>query len=273
MRRLGYEGPLLQVDALEWEGGSAHARHAEVVAETPIVLVYNHVPHVVMMATPEDLEDFALGFSITEELIASPSELHSITIERFSQGIEIKVGIAPERGNAAAERARKLSGRTGCGICGASDIASVLKTVHPVPAGTPVGPAVIHQALDELARHQRLNQAAGAVHAAGWAALDGSIVVAREDVGRHNALDKLVGAALARGVSPADGFVVVTSRASFEMVQKTTVLGAPILAAISGPTGLAIQVAEAAGLTLVGFARKGRLTVYSHPERIVPDSS
>ncbi|MGE0442851.1 MAG: formate dehydrogenase accessory sulfurtransferase FdhD [Gemmatimonadales bacterium] len=270
LRRLGYAGPLLDVETRRWEGGAAESRQEQVVEETPVVVVYNRVPHVVMMATPTDLEDFVLGFSLTEELIRSPADLLAVTVERYSQGIEIQAAVAPECDAVIAGRARRLSGRTGCGICGSDSIEAVLKTVHRVPAGQPVAPAAIERALDNLVGRQELNRAAGAVHAAGWAALDGTIVESREDVGRHNALDKLVGAVVRAGHRTEDAFVVVTSRASFEMVQKATVLGAPLLAAISGPTGLAVRLAEEAGLTLVGFARRGRLTVYAHPERVHP---
>ena len=269
LRRLGHTGPLLEVEAVEWRDGLEAPTTGSVVEETPVVLVYNHVPHVVMMATPEDLEDFALGFSITEELVASPDELLGVTVERMSRGIEVKVSISDERAKEIESRARRLSGRTGCGICGANDLEGVLKTLHQVAPGQPVEPGVIHRALDTLTEHQRLNRESGAVHAAGWATLDGTIAFAREDVGRHNALDKLVGAALMQNVNPGEGFVVVTSRASFEMVQKASVLGSPILAAISGPTALAVRVARESGMTLVGFARKDRLTVYTHPHRVV----
>lgn len=147
---------------------------------------------------------------------------------------------------------------------------AVLKQLHHVEDEVSISPEAIRGALDSLVSHQTLNAAAGAVHAAGWAGLDGTIQVAREDVGRHNALDKLIGALLKRGTDPKSGFVVVTSRASFEMVQKTTVLGAPLMAAVSGPTGLAVRVAQQAGLTLVGFARDGHHTVYTHPQRLAP---
>ena len=268
LNRLGYAGPLLEVEARQWHEGDSDARIDSVVEETPVVIVYNRVPHVVMMATPQDLEDFVLGFSLTEELIRTPADLIDVRVERFSQGIEIHATISTDCEAVVASRTRKLTGRTGCGICGSDSIAGVLKTIHPVHDGPPVDPAVIAKALDALAARQDLNHAAGAVHAAGWATRDGEVELSREDVGRHNALDKLIGAALRQGIDPASGFVVVTSRASFEMVQKATVLGAPILAAISGPTGLAVRVAHQAGLTLVGFARKGRLTVYTRPERV-----
>jgi FdhD protein len=147
----------------------------------------------------------------------------------------------------------------------------VLKQLHPVSDSVTIQPKAIRAALGSLVSHQQLNAAAGAVHAAGWSNLKGEIQLVREDVGRHNALDKLIGALLKRGTDPKTGFVVVTSRASFEMVQKTTVLGAPLMAAISGPTGLAVRVAQQAGLTLVGFARKGGHTVYTHSHRLAAD--
>lgn len=266
--RLGYAKPLLEHQAERWDGGKREARVEQVAEETPVALIYNGQPHVVMMATPADLEDFALGFSITEELINSPKDLLETELVRYSQGIEIQATVSPECDATIAARTRRLTGRTGCGICGAESFSAVMKQLHPVNAKVTIRAAALHAALDSLAVQQRLNAAAGAVHAAGWARLDGTVDLVREDVGRHNALDKLIGAALKAGVDPTSGFVVVTSRASFEMVQKTTVLGAPLLVAISGPTGLALRVAQQSGLTLVGFARPGHHTVYTHPERV-----
>jgi formate dehydrogenase accessory protein FdhD len=266
--RLGYAKPLLELRAQRFEDGASGERTEQVVEETPVALVYNGIPHVVMMATPLDLEDFALGFSITEELIRTPADLESVAVVRYSRGIEIQAAVSRECEETIASRSRRLTGRTGCGICGADSIAAVLKELRPVGSSAPVAPDAINRAFESLLAHQTLNAASGAVHAAGWSSLDGTIELAREDVGRHNALDKLIGALLKRGVDPLAGFVVVTSRASFEMVQKATVLGAPLLAAISGPTGLAVRVAQQAGLTLVGFVRGGRLTVYTHPDRV-----
>jgi len=266
--RLGYAEALLRVDTRQWHAGSFEERTEQVVEETPVVIVYNAIPHVVMMATPRDLEDFGLGFSVTEELIRSPADLQRIEIVKYSQGIEVQATVSTECEAVIASRARRLSGRTGCGICGSDSIEGVLKTLHPVAPGVVVSTGAIERAFQSLVDHQQLNASAGAVHAAGWASLEGEILVAREDVGRHNALDKLIGALLRAGVTPEEGFVVVTSRASFEMAQKATVFGARLLAAISGPTGLAVRVAEQAGLTLVGFARQGRMTVYTHPERV-----
>jgi len=268
LRRLGYADTLLPIAARHWHDGAFEERTEQVVEETPVVIVYNNIPHVVMMATPRDLEDFAMGFSVTEELVRSPADLGRIDIVKYSQGIEVQAEVTADCEAVIATRTRRLTGRTGCGICGSDSIEGVLKTLHAVPAGVVVPAPAIERALQSLIDHQQLNAATGTVHAAGWAALDGSIVVAREDVGRHNALDKLIGALLRTGVKPEDGFVVVTSRASFEMAQKATVFGARVLAAISGPTGLAVRVAQQAGLTLVGFARRGRMTVYTHPQRV-----
>jgi FdhD protein len=266
--RLGYASPLLEVPARRWEARRARDGTEQVVEETPVAIVYNGIPHVVMMATPLDLEDFALGFSITEELIRSPADLQSLQVVRYGQGIEIQATVSPECEATIASRNRRLTGRTGCGICGVDSIEGVLKQLHPVTSSATVTPAAVENACRTLVGHQTLNSATGAVHAAGWASLEGEVQLAREDVGRHNALDKLIGAMLARGVDPQSGLLVVTSRASFEMVQKATVFGASLLAAISGPTGLAVRIAEHAGLTLVGFARPGRLTVYTHSARV-----
>ncbi|HET8834189.1 MAG TPA: formate dehydrogenase accessory sulfurtransferase FdhD [Gemmatimonadales bacterium] len=267
--RLGYAQPLLELPARRWDDGAVSERVETIAEETPVALVYNGIPHAVMMATPQDLEDFALGFSLTEELIASPADLQRVECVRYSQGIEVQILVAPEREAEIAARTRRLTGRTGCGICGADSVASVLKTLHPVAAATTIRESAVRAAMSALTAHQTLNAAAGAVHAAGWANLEGSVELVREDVGRHNALDKLIGALLRRGTDPASGFVLVTSRASFEMVQKTTRFGAALMAAVSGPTGLAVRIAQQAGLTLVGFARGSRLTVYTHPERLV----
>jgi len=266
--RLGYADALLRVPARQWKDGAFEARTEQVVEETPVVIVYNNIPHVVMMATPRDLEDFAVGFSVTEELIRSPADLEAIQIVKYSQGIELQTTVAQECEAVIASRTRRLTGRTGCGICGSDSIEAVLKTLHQVRPGPVVPARAIERALQSLTEHQDLNAASGAVHAAAWASTAGEILHAREDVGRHNALDKLIGALLRAGEKPETGFMVVTSRASFEMAQKATVFGAGLLAAISGPTGLAVRVAEQAGLTLVGFARRGRMTVYTHPQRV-----
>lgn len=267
--RLGYAKPLLAHRAIRWENGVPRESDEQVAEEVPVALVYNGVPHVVMMCTPADLEDFALGFSLTEELIRTAADLKATKVVTYGQGIELQLTVDPACEAEIASRTRKLTGRTGCGICGSDSIAAVVKQLHVVKPGTPIAAGAIQRAMGELAGRQELNRAAGAVHAAAWATAAGEVTHVREDVGRHNALDKLIGALARDGVEPGSGFVAVTSRASFEMVQKTTVLGAGLLAAVSGPTGMAVRVAEQAGLTLVGFARPGRQTVYTHPARVV----
>ncbi|MEO8636920.1 MAG: formate dehydrogenase accessory sulfurtransferase FdhD [Gemmatimonadales bacterium] len=268
LQRLGYAAPLLDHPALQWVDGVVTPRTEHLIEETPVVLAYNGAAHVVMMTTPEDLEDFGLGFSLTEELIQSPADIRSMEIVRYSQGIEVQMTVPAELAEKISGRSRKLSGRTGCGICGSDTIADVLKALHPVKAAQSIPPRSILRALEALSSHQALNAASGAVHAAAWATTAGEIVLVREDVGRHNALDKLIGALVRSGTAPDSGFLMVTSRASFEMVQKATVFGSPLLAAVSGPTGLAVRVAHQAGLTLVGFARGERLTIYTHPHGV-----
>ena len=268
LNRLGQAEPLVEQRAARWEDGRSTDRPEIVAEEVPVAIAYNGQPHVVMMATPGDLDDFALGFSVTEQLIETPADLLAVETIRYSQGIELQVAVSARSEPAIQARNRRLVGRTGCGICGADSVKAVLRDIVRVGDSIRVTHRAIDAAVAELPHHQRLNQAAGAVHAAGWADLAGRIGLVREDDGRHNAHDKLIGANHRAGIDPAAGFPVVTSRASFEMVQKTMVLGAEILVAVSGPTGLAIRMAEAANLTLVGFARPGRHTSYTHGRRV-----
>ena len=273
LKRLGYAGLTLTQPALRWRDGAATPSEETVAEEVPVALVYNGQPHAVMMASPADLEDFAVGFSLTEELVAAPAEVLGIEVQRYSLGIELQLQVSAAAAQAIAGKQRSLTGRTGCGICGSSTLEGTLKTLHRVPSVGQFAPEALHRAFAALAARQDLNQLAGTVHAAGLARPDGTLDLVREDVGRHNALDKLVGALARRGAPQVgDGFVMVTSRASFEMVQKATVVGAPLLAAISGPTGLAVRLAEQAGVTLVGFARGGRHTVYTHPARLAANA-
>jgi FdhD protein len=192
-----------------------------------------------------------------------------VSVVRYSRGIELQLEVPARLAAAAGTRSRRLSGRTGCGICGSSSVDEVLRELPTVQSGACIEVSAVTRAMRELAARQPLNAATGAVHAAGWARRDGSLAHVREDVGRHNALDKLVGAVVRAGEPAHDGFVVITSRGSFELVQKAAILGVPILAAVSAPTALAVRVAHAVGLTLVGFARDERLTVYSHPARLL----
>ena len=241
-----------------------------VVEEVAVALVYNGISHAVMMASPRDLEDFARGFSLTEGLVARPSEIYDIEVEEVGRGIEVKLEIATQRMAALQERRRNLTGRTGCGLCGVDSLGAALRPVAALTGLAPVSRSAISRAMAALPEHQLLNKQSGAVHAAGWSDKDGTLLAVREDVGRHNALDKLAGAMAKAGTAAPGGFVVVTSRCSYEMVQKAAAIGAAAIAAVSAPTSLAIETAEQAGMPLVAFVRENRLTAYALAERIVP---
>lgn len=251
------------------DDGPAPDRVAE---EVPVALLYNGESHVVMMCTPADLEDFARGFSVTEEIVAAAGEIESVLVRELPEqhGYEIDIRIPAARAEQLVSRQRNLQGRTGCGLCGAQTLQAAIRPPRRVPAGSGLGRPAIRRALESLRRHQPLNAATGATHAAAWATPDGLIVAAREDVGRHNALDKLIGHLLVTGTDLSRGFLLITSRASYEMVQKAASVGMPVVVAISAPTAYAVRVAEEAGITLVGFARGDRQVVYACPGRLVP---
>jgi FdhD protein len=252
-----------------WRHGLAATE--TVVEEVPVALVYNGISHAVLLATPMDLEDFALGFSLAEGILASAADLYDIEVQQSAQGIALQMTIAGGAMHALKLRRRTLAGRTGCGLCGAESLDQVARPVAPVQAGGSVGAPALHAAMAALKDSQVLHQATGAVHAAGWAGWDGRLQLAREDVGRHNALDKLIGALAWRGLDTRHGFAVVTSRASYEMVQKTAAAGIRLLAAISAPTAMAVRLAEHSGVTLAGFVRQDRQVVYAHAQRVRMD--
>jgi len=254
--------------ALRLTAGGGEATDEVVAEEVAVALVYNGVSHAVMMATPCDLEDFARGFSLTEGIVESSSEIYDIEVDTIGRGIEVRIEIAARRMASLQERRRSLAGRTGCGLCGVDSLEAALRTVPRVATVRPVVRQAIERAMTQLPEQQLINRSNGAMHAAGWASPDGTLVAVREDVGRHNALDKLAGALARRGDLGAGGFVVVTSRCSYEMVQKAAAIGAFAIAAVSAPTSLAIETAEQAGMALAAFVRGGRLTVYAHAERI-----
>lgn len=268
LERLGTADPLQPHPVVRWDHDIAAQRTDQVAEECPVTIVYNGIPHVVMMATPTNLVDFVLGFSLTEGLIRSPADLLGVACVPHARGIEMQATIAAACEATVQSRTRRLSGRTGCGVCGSESVDAVLRPIPPVPQGRPVSGAVIHRALDHLVARQELNREAGAIHAAGWSDFAGNVTLSREDVGRHNALDKLVGAVRSAGINPEDGFVVVTSRASFEMVHKAATLGTSLLVTVSGATALAVRLAHSANLTLCGFARRDSHTVYTHPWRV-----
>ena len=222
--------------------------------EVPVALVVEGGSQAVMLATPADLEDFALGFALTEDWIARADELYAVETVHTAQGIELQLELAASRRWALRERRRALAGRTGCGLCGVESLAQVERPLPAVQAPH-LAPGALARALRELAQQQPLNALTGAVHAAAWCALDGAVRLVREDIGRHNALDKLVGAMARAGARPGEGFVAVTSRASFEMVHKAAAAGVGLLAAVSAPTARAVQTADRCGLVLAGFVR------------------
>lgn len=253
-----------------WRDGRLLATDDRVAEEQPVAMQYNGQSFAVMMASPHDLHDFAVGFSLSEGLIASPDQLLDVQVQPLLEGISLAMTVAPEAHGAHLDRdgERLLPGRSGCGICGTRELESAIRQPGAVHGDVGLSHAGLQRALAGLQACQPMNAATGAVHAAAFASAEGEIVRVREDVGRHNALDKLVGALHRDGLDPASGFALVTSRASYEMVTKAASAGFTVLAAISAPTALAIELARSAGLTLVGFARPGSHNVYTHPERL-----
>lgn len=264
---LGYAKPVERRSFLRIDGRATAPSEATIAEEVPVALAYNGRAHVVMMCTPADIEDFARGFTLTEEIVAHRAEIGAIHAVKYSQGIEVAIAIPQERADALASRGRALVGRTGCGLCGVTTIDDALRPGRTVDAPQRLDPAAIFRAAAALRAWQTYNDGTGAVHAAAWVAADGSIVFVREDVGRHNALDKVIGAMAIAAIDPHAGFALVTSRASYELVQKCAVAGIVALAAISRPTGLAVRMAEAAGIGLAALVRGHSANIYAHPER------
>jgi formate dehydrogenase accessory protein FdhD len=250
-----------------WRDGNSATDEDEVVNEVPVALVYNGISHAVMMATPDYLEDLALGFSLSEGLLENAAQLHSLEVVPREAGIEVDMQIAGAAFAALKARRRNLSGRTGCGLCGEESLQQLRLSARPVGQGLVTTHGALQRALGELAGAQDLKARTGGVHGAAWCSPDGDILLTREDVGRHNALDKLLGA-LARNREAGAGFALVSSRASFEMVAKAGNCGIELLAAVSAPTGLAVDCAEAAGMSLVAFLRPWRHVIYAGAQRI-----
>lgn len=236
--------------------------------ELPIALVYNGSTLAVMMGSPGDLEDFALGFSLTEGLVECAAELGEITLVEHAKGIELQMWLPEAKAEALAARRRALAGPVGCGLCGVESLDQALRPMPQVGEGCRLRAADVTRATRLMRAQQPLHDETHAAHAAGFYHPGEGLLLVREDVGRHNALDKLAGALAREGIDPASGALVVTSRVSSEMVQKAAQIGAQILIAVSAPTALGVELAEAAGITLATRARGGCFDIFTHERRI-----
>lgn len=246
-----------------------HPQPDEVAEEVPVALVYNGISHVVMMASPKDLEHFAVGFSLSEGIIDNPREIYGMDVVPSCNGLEVQIELSSRRFMGLKERRRALAGRTGCGVCGVEQLNDIGKPVQPLPFTQTFHLARLDHALRHLKDFQPVGQLTGCTHAAAWVMPSGELAGGHEDVGRHVALDKLLGRRAAEGESWLPGAALVSSRASYEMVQKSAMCGVEILFAVSAATTLAVDVAERCNLTLVGFCKPGKATIYTHPQRLI----
>lgn len=261
--------PLATTTRIARRAGGTRAATRTVPEETPVALSFAGTTHAVMMASPADLEDFAVGFSITEGIVGRASEIESVTVEEAGEGIDIQIRLKDAANTRFEARRRRLAGPVGCGLCGIESIDEAMRGVARVGGSAlTMSAGEVTQAVALLSKHQPMHGETGAVHAAGFYLPGKGIVMAREDVGRHNALDKLAGALARAGIDGTTGAIVVTSRVSVEMVQKTAAIGAPVIAAVSAPTALAIRTAEAAGMTLVALVRGDEFDIFTNPQRV-----
>ena len=261
--------PVSPVTRKAWRGGRLAEGTRLIPEETALALTYNGGTYAVMMGTPQNLEDFAVGFSVSEGIVKSVDDIRSLDVVRLDDGIELRMWLASEDAARINERRRHIAGPTGCGICGIESIAEAVRPASVVPQGQTFTPEQIMAAMQAIAPLQSINLQTRAVHAAAFWSPAGGIVALREDVGRHNALDKLAGAIARSRTETSGGIVLLTSRVSVEMVQKTAAIGAPVMVAVSAPTALAVRMAEAAGITLIAIARQDGFEVFSHGGRIV----
>jgi FdhD protein len=260
--------PTATVVSSAWRGQGTTDGERIIPEETAVAFTYDGGSYAVMMATPQNLEDFALGFSLTEGVVSSPADIRQLDIVEEDAGIELRMWLTEPRATALGERRRHLAGPTGCGLCGIESLDEAVRKPPRVQDSGIFTPTEIMRALEALAPRQELNRQTRAVHAAAFWHADAGLVAVREDVGRHNALDKLAGALMRDNVPGHRGMVLLTSRVSVEMVQKTAVIGAPLIVAVSGPTALAVRTAKAAGITLAAVARSDGFEVFTHPQRI-----
>ncbi|MBR0824098.1 formate dehydrogenase accessory sulfurtransferase FdhD [Bradyrhizobium manausense] len=260
--------PVQAIDREIWRDGAASEGARLIPEETPIALTYNGGTYAVMMGTPQNLEDFAVGFSLSEGIVTSVDEIQSLEVVRLDDGIELRMWLAAETAGLISERRRHIAGPTGCGICGVESIAEAIRPAAIVPQGQTFSPDQVMAAMQAIAPLQSINLQTRAVHAAAFWSPARGIVALREDVGRHNALDKLAGALARSRTDARNGMVLLTSRVSVELVQKTAAIGAPVMVAVSAPTALAVRTAEAAGITLVAIARSDGFEVFTHGGRV-----
>jgi FdhD protein len=266
--------PLRSAPALSVRTGGTAETHRALAEEVPVALVYNGTTQAVMMASPEALEDFALGFSFTEGIIDAPSDIETLEIVPHGEGIEARLWIAAPRAEALPARRRAMTGPIGCGLCGIDSLAEALRPIPSVSITPLVLPSTdIAAAMAALRDAQVLHDRTHAAHAAGFWVPGQGLVALREDVGRHNALDKLAGALLRAHIDPRTGAIVLTSRVSLDMIQKTAAIGAPALIAASAPTAHAVRLADEAGLTLVANARADGFDVFARPDRLQPGAA
>jgi FdhD protein len=262
--------PVRTVDRLAWRDGRLSEGTRAVPEETALALTYNGGTYAVMMGTPQNLGDFAVGFSLSEGIVQSPDEISSLDIVDLEDGIELRMWLAEEKAARLSERRRHIAGPTGCGLCGIDSITEAVRPATVVANGRSFSPREIMTAIASISPLQPINVETRAVHAAAFWTPAAGIVALREDVGRHNALDKLAGALAQAKVSASEGIILLTSRVSVEMVQKTAAIGAPVMVAVSAPTALAVRMAEAASITLVAVARSDGFEIFTHPDRVNP---
>jgi FdhD protein len=262
--------PVRTVDRQVWRDGSVNEGARTIPEETALALTYNGGTYAVMMGTPRDLRDFAIGFSLSEGIIQSPDDIDTLDIVDLDDGIELRMWLAPSRADRLSERRRHIAGPTGCGLCGIDSIAEAIRPAAIVAQGRSFAPREIMTAMQSVPPLQQINIETRAVHAAAFWMPARGIVALREDVGRHNALDKLAGAVAQEKVAAGEGMVLLTSRVSVEMVQKAAAMGAPLMVAVSAPTALAVRMADTAGITLAAIARADGFEVFTHPGRVVP---
>lgn len=249
-----------------WTPSGIEQQDRMVAREIPLALTYNCKSHAVMMVTPLDLEDYVYGFSLTEGIIEKKEDILDLHFEQSDKGMVADIEITPECFSRLEEFKRIMVGRSGCGLCGVDRLEHAIRPLNPVDSSLKLSPALIHQSMQKLGDLQSLNKSTGALHAAAFVNEDGEILAVREDLGRHNALDKMIGHLMRESVDPATGFALITSRCSFEMVHKCATFGIPLLAAVSATTGLALELAQQADLTLVAFVRDQGINIYCDPK-------